>query len=221
VDADRRPELRACGDELAHLARHADPDRIGEDELVGARLCEPRRELEHARRLDPALEGAAERRPQRHRRPPAVRVRALDDLHAGSGRVLDRRAGVPLVELLADREREVHLVERRLAQPVVAAVVQREAGVDDAVAPLDPGHHLFGAGHLRDARRVDEADGLDPRHARRGEPVHELGARCRVQGLRVVLEPVARADVADRDRHRTPSARSRSSSSSSSPSSPP
>ena len=93
---------------------------------------------------------------------------------ADCSRVLDRRALVSLVERLAGREREVHLVEARLAQPVVAPVVEREAGVHDAGTRLDRRDDLLGAGHLRDARRVDEAHRLDPRQPGSGEPVDEL-----------------------------------------------
>src|SRR5438445_91344 len=53
------------------------------------------------------------------------------------------------------------------------------------------------------------------------EPVDELRARLRRQRLRVVLEPVARPDIADRDDHTTLSAFSSSSCASLSPSSPP
>ena len=56
---------------------------------------------------------------------------------------------VALVELLGGREGEVHLVEPALAQPVVASLVQREPGVDDALAPLDRRDDLLGPGHLR------------------------------------------------------------------------
>ena len=149
-------------------------------------------------------------------------MRALDDAFTGDHGVLDRRAGVAPVELLAHREREVHLVEARLAEPLVTAFVEREPGVDDALASLDRGDHLLGVGHLRHARRVDEAHGLDARHAGGGEPVDELGAGRRAENLGVVLEAVARSDVADGDRrHTTPSSRKAASSSSASPSSSP
>ena len=82
---------------------------------------------------------------------------------------------------------------------------------------------LLGAGHLRHARRIDEADRLDPRQARGREAVDELGAHDRLERDRVVLEPVARPDVADRHRGAqiTPSSRRDASSSAPRPSSPP
>jgi hypothetical protein len=96
----------------------------------------------------------------------------------------------------------VDLVEAGLAEAVVAALVQRQPGVDDPIAAVDPGDHLLRAGHLRDKRGVDEADRLDPRNAGAGEEVDELRPLRGLQHLRLVLEPVARRDVADRHSHR-------------------
>ena len=56
-----------------------------------------------------------------------------------------------------------------------------EPRVHDALAPLDRRDDLLRARHLRHARRVDEADRLDPRHARRRQPVDELGAHLRAR----------------------------------------
>ena len=58
---------------------------------------------------------------------------------------------------------------------------------------------LLRAGHLRHALGADEADRLDPRQPGRRQPPHELGANVRRERLRLVLEPVPRADVAERD----------------------
>ena len=120
---------------------------------------------------------------------------------------LDGRVLVATVERLARREREMDLVEAGKREPVVALVVEREAGVDDPVAALDAFHDFLGSGHLRDARRVDEADRLDPEQARAGQPIHELCPHLRLERRLLVLEPVAGADVADRHvhRHTTPS----------------
>ena len=71
---------------------------------------------------------------------------------------------------------------------------------DDALAPLDRRDDLLGAGHLRHALGADEADRLDARHAGGGEPVDELGPHGGRERARLVLQPVPRPDVADRDR---------------------
>jgi hypothetical protein len=127
-----------------------------------------------------------------------------------------------LVELVADRERKVHLVEGGLAEALVPHDVEGQSGVRDAVAPFDRGDDFLGVGHLGDAGRIDEADGLDPRYARGGEAVNELCPGRGVENLRVVLEPVTGADVAYRHvAHNTRSSVKASISSSESPSSPP
>ena len=63
----------------------------------------------------------------------------------------------------------------------------------------DRGDDLLRAGHLRHALRSDEADRLDPRQPGRREPADELRPNLGRERLRLVLEPVARADVAERD----------------------
>ena len=83
------------------------------------------------------------------------------------------------------------------AQPLAAALVEDEAGELGALARLDRGDDLLGARHLRHRVVAHEAHRLDPRQPRRREPVDELGAHRRRERLRLVLEPVARADVAD------------------------
>ena len=91
----------------------------------------------------------------------------------------------------------MHLVEPGCEQPVVAPLVERQPRVDDARPPLDRGNDLLGSGHLGDPRGIDEAGRLDPRQPGRGEAVDELCPHRRLEDLRVVLEPVARPDVAD------------------------
>ena len=127
----------------------------------------------------------------------------LDDSLRGLQRVLHRRVRVALVERLGRRERRVHLAERRLAQPVVTLLVEDEAGVDDSLTRVDRRDDLLRARHLRHARRVHEADGLDPRQPRRREPIDELGAGRGHEDRGIVLQPVPGGNVADGDRHDT------------------
>ena len=171
-----------AADEVAHLARHADADRVGEHDLVRARCDDPRGELGHAAGVDGALERAAERDADRDGRADAVRGRALEDPLRRPRRSPRRtRAALRWLNSSRGREREVHLVEPGLAQPVVAPLVQGEARVDDALAPLDRRDDLLRAGHLRHGLRADEADGLDARHAGGGEQVDELRAHGRAR----------------------------------------
>ena len=144
----------------------------------------------------------------------------LDDPLGAGDALLHGCVRVPLVELLGRREGVVDLVEPCLAQPLVASLVHRETGVDDALAPLERRDDLLGPCHLRHVLGADEADGLDARHAGSGQQVDELGAHGRLERDRLVLKPVPRPDVADRDAHTTPSSRSSPSSESVRPSSP-
>ena len=149
---------------------------------------------------------------------------ARDDALCGLRRILDGRVLVALVERLGRGKSHVRLVQTRLHEPVVAALVEDETGIDDARSPLDRRDDLFCPRHLRHARRVDEADGLDARQSGIGEAVDELGPHMRLQDLLIILEPVAGGDVTDDDAalaHRTASLLSLSISSDESPSSPP
>ena len=63
--------------------------------------------------------------------------------------------------------------------PLVALFVEDEAGVARAGRTLDGGHHLFGAGHLGNSLRVDEARRFDARDAGGGQLVAQLGPDLR------------------------------------------
>ncbi len=62
---------------------------------------------------------------------------------------------------------------------------------------LEVRHDLFGAGHLRNTARIDEARDLDGTEPGARELADELGAERRRQDVRLVLEPIARAHVDD------------------------
>ena len=86
------------------------------------------------------------------------------------------------------------------AEALGALLVEDEARVLGPVTPLDPLDDVLGAGHLRHAVRPHEADGLHAPETRFGEPVDEVGTDGGLQNLALVLEPVARADVAENQR---------------------
>ena len=88
-------------------------------------------------------------------------------------------------------------VAARRSQPRSLSTRPGELGLDVA----DRRDDLLRAGHLRHALVADEAGRLDPREAGRREPANELGANLRRERLGLVLEPVAGADVAERDAH--------------------
>ena len=210
--------------DLAHLSRHAHADGVCEHHLVGLGGGETARELEDPPRVDGALERAAERGPDGHGRPEPIVVRTRHDALGGLHGLLDGRVLVALVERLRCGEGDVHLVQAGSHQPVVATLVEDETGIDDARPAVDRRDDLLRPRHLRHPCGIDEADCLDARQPGVGEAVDEFGANLRLEDLGIVLEPVARGDVADDDAalaHRTASLLSLSISSDESPSSPP
>jgi hypothetical protein len=82
-----------------------------------------------------------------------------------------------------------------------ALVVEHQGRPGDAVAARERGQDLLGPGHLRHELGVDEARGLHAREPCGGEPLAQLGPHGRREHGLVVLEPVARADVAEGDLH--------------------
>ena len=214
VDADREPESGDGLDEPADPARRSDADRVREDDLVRAGGGDLLGEAHDVLRLDRPLEGAAERDTDRHAGADPVLVRPRDDAPGGLDRRCDRGTLVSLVHRLRRCEGEVRLLEPGRGQAVVAALVENEAGVDDARPALYRRDHLLGPRHLRDTRGVDEAHRLDSRQPGGGEQVDELRPDARLEHDLVVLEPVARRHVAHGDAaHTTPSSFSASSSS--------
>ena len=104
-------QLDALGDEVPHLTRDGDADRVRKDDLVPPGFDERAREVEDAARVDGALEGAAKGGADRHRRTDAVGVCSGDDPLSRLQRLLDRGVRVALVEGLGGGERVVDLGE--------------------------------------------------------------------------------------------------------------
>ena len=73
----------------------------------------------------------------------------------------------------------------------------RTSPESSALAALRSRDDLLRARHLRNAVVADEAHRLDAREAGRREPPHEVRANSRRKRFRLVLEPVARADVTE------------------------
>ena len=185
-------------DEALDLCGRGDADRVSEDDLVRLEL---RTEIGHVSRVDVSLEGAAERdADSRGRR----QLGDADDRHRLGERLVEGHGPVALVERLGRSERAVDTSELRLAQPLVALHVQHQACELRPLAVLDPRGDLFGAGHLRNAVVAHERHRLDSRQSRRRKSVDEVRAHGRREHVRLVLQPVARADVAEGDLHQPP-----------------
>ena len=123
---------------------------------------------------------------------------ALDPLELRD-RLVDGAIRVSPVEGLRRRECEVELVEAGLGEALGSFLVEDEPGVGHAVAAFDAGRHLLGSRHLRHPLGTDEADRFDLGKPARGKAVDQLRAHLRLEGRTLVLEAVARPDVADGD----------------------
>ena len=181
---------------MPDLARHGDADRVREDDLVRSGGERALGDLQHPARVDGALERAAERDADRDAHRP-VRL----DRGERRQRLLGPGVLVLAAEALGRGEVEVELVELGGGEALGALRVEHEARVDDALAALDRGDDLLRAGHLRDEPGMDEADRLDRGKPGGGEPVDELRAHGGLEHRLLVLEAVARPDVADCDLH--------------------
>ncbi len=165
-------------------------------------------DLKDPLRLDAPLVGTAER--DRDDAPrsadPSPRARAS----TGSSpveRLLDRAVDVRPVVRLARREEDVDLVEGRAPGAALASrsasAVSRPRLVRDQDADRDLGRHVDRAqdlgcvGELRDHVGPHEARDLDPAQAGAGEPSISRTLSAVGDDLRLVLEAVARPDLAD------------------------
>ena len=204
VQPDRHAAGRDLGgaDEPAHLARHADADRVGEHDLVGARGGHPRGVVDHDPRVDAPLERAAERDAERGRRPQAGVVRGPEHRHGVGRRLRDGGVLVARGERVRQRVGEMRLARARGDRAVEALRVEHERGERGSAAAVEPREHLLGAGHLGHEPGVHEARRLDAAQPGGGEPAAQLGARGRLEHRGVVLQAVARAHVAERDHRR-------------------
>ena len=149
-------------------------------------------------RIDTAFERAAERDADRCGR---RQIGVGDDRLHLSFRVVERHTPVAPVERLGRGERAVDTFERRRAQAVVALEIEYEARILRPASLRDPGDGLFGARHLRHAVIADERHRLDSRKSRRSEAVDQVCTYVGREDVRLVLEAVARPDVAERYVH--------------------
>ncbi len=196
---DRDPETGCIGDERPHLARPGDADRVRQQQRVRRGVGDALGDPEDVGGIHRAFERAAERHAQRDGRAQAVVARAGDDAARGLDRFVDGGTLVALVERLRDAEREAHLAEPRLDETLVPALVECEARVDDAVGRRERCRDLVGSGHLRHPARVDEARHLHGPNPRGDQTPNELDPRLRLEHLGLVLKPVARTHVVERD----------------------
>ena len=128
---------RACGEELADLARVRHPGRVAEGDLLAARGGEPLGDLEDALGAAPRPRTGSRTRSRSRPRSAGPRraARSITALEPGQ-RLLDRAVDVLAVVRLRGGEEEVDLVEAvALAERAVEpALVRDQDRVGDAVA---------------------------------------------------------------------------------------
>ena len=161
-------------DELPDLSGHGNSDRVREDQRVGLQRCDPLGDVQHPGRAHRPLERTAEGDAERHRGAKAD-ARATISAAAWSDSSTEDPL-VSLVERLRDAEREAHLVEPGGYESLVAALVERQARIRDAVASIETCDDLLRSRHLRHAARIDEARDLDGGHAGCDDAPNELGS---------------------------------------------
>ena len=133
-------------------------------------------------------------------RSPSSRARPRTASRPASDSAIERLTFLRLWVSEADEE-DVDLLEALAgAQRVVqAALVGDQDGDRDVVGHSDPRQHLVGVGELRDDVGAHEARRLDPLHAGARERVDQAHLVVGRDDLGLVLEAVARADLADAD----------------------
>ncbi len=193
--------LARRGEELVHLARVGHPRRVAEADLGAAGGGEPLGDLEDALRRHLALVGTAEGGRDHalaaQPRLAGARQRPLEPAQ----RLLDRAIDVAAVVRLRSGEEDVDLVEAlaHRQRSVEAALVGDQDREGDALGALDRGQHPLRVGELGDHVGTHEGGDLQPREAAGREHVDQPHLVGGVDRLRLVLEAVAGADLADAD----------------------
>ena len=117
-------------------------------------------------------------------------------------RLVDARVDVVPVERLRRRREDGDLAHSRLHRALEAPHVRHERRITRAARPVDPPVDLLGVGELGDRLRGDEGADLDRLQPGVRQEVDEFDARFDGEGLRLVLQAVAGADLVDRDARR-------------------
>lgn len=187
-------------EEFAHLMRHAHPDGVGQRDLAGAGGRRPRDESRDRVGRHLALEGAAERGRDRHRRRHPGRAGEPEHLLHHRGEGVGGGVLVAQVEGVAGGDDQVDLVDAGVQGAQEAAPVEHQPDVRHVVTPGHLVHHLLGVGHLRHGVRADEGDRLHPAHPGRDRQFDEADLVLGGEDRRLVLQAVAGADLDHLDR---------------------
>ncbi len=181
------------------LARHADPDRVAEADLVDAQFEEAERDVDRPIRRHPAGIRTAERGRHVATAPPPEVAGARQDRRERGQRLVHRHPDVRGRERVGrGREDRDGVGPGRLGAGE-AAEVRDEDRVADARHPLQAGHERICVGELWDRAGGHEARRFDLAEAGRGEQFDEPGLDRSRDRRRLVLEAVAGPDLVDPD----------------------
>ena len=197
--------LAACSKKARTWTGIGHPRRVAERDLLAARVGQALRDLEHALLGHLALVGAAERDRDHALAAQARCAGPRDDLLQPRERLLDRAVDVLAVVRLARREEQVDLVEQPLARLLLDRERRARALSRSGSAPCRrrrrrarssaaPARRRRAAGSRRAARTRSPRAGCSPVRERQSISAHLVGG---VDDLGLVLEAVARADLAD------------------------
>src|SRR5437764_3124465 len=198
VGSERFPRQR---EELAHLAGIGHAGGIAEADLLRTGADEAARDREDALGRHVALVGAAKADADHALAAQPGVAGAREDALQALQRLLDRAVDVLAVVRVAGAQEDVDLVDA-LAQPeriLEAALVGDEDADADVVGNVRALEDLAAVGELRNDVRADEARHLQPLQPGPREHLDEPDLVVGGDDLRLVLEPVARADLADAD----------------------
>ncbi len=193
-------------EEAPHLHRVRHPGRVAEADLLGAGVAQARSDCQHALGPHLALVGAAERGRDHGLAAQALGAGAGEHALESGERLLDGAVHVVAVVRVRGRQEHVDLVERG-ARPA-GPLAQRERRVEPALVgdqhrhahlggDVDRLQHLGRVGELRDHVGAHEAGHLQAAQAGARERVDQLDLGGGRDHLGLVLEAVARTDLAD------------------------
>ena len=186
-------------DELRHLGRNADADRVTETDLVDAERHEPDGDPDRVARIDPARVWAAERGRHIRAPPPAVLVSPREDGRERRKGRIDGHADVVLGEGIGRRGEHGDRVDPGRFGARETPLVRHQHREADPMPVRQAGDELVGVGELRDGLRRDERGRLDLAQAGVGQELDEPKLRPGRDRDRLVLQPIAWADLVDPD----------------------
>ncbi len=183
-------------EQIPHLVRDADADRVRYADVCCTRIGNGLRNLDYSIRIHFTLERAAEGHANRCLRRPTLTRRLANDVSRHVHALPPRCLALVLVRKRIRRaDNRADFVHGCLAGAEVSFHVEDQSDVGDVVPSLEAGCDRLGVGHLRNYLRVDEAGDFQPANPGvdgvRDQFEFRLGRNRRC----LVLQPVPRPDL--------------------------